>query len=179
MIQKDQTFQREVSGIRIEAKISPCSWMYKHIGLQLSLSAPGVGNAHARGKIAFDQATAEDAQKILDSVRIIPCKTCGKPAFDPKTVAGGPDGDCGVCRIAKIDAEIAVEAAKEQAKLKRMDAKYKKQGYTHRIEGWIHPATGDDRQISFWMKNPTEAQIKSELRKARSTVLDDYAVIEL
>ncbi|MYM92673.1 hypothetical protein [Duganella vulcania] len=57
----------------------------------------------------------------------------------------------------------------------KSDADHKSRGFTHRIDAWIHGG-GDDKLISIYMVSPTTKQIKNEIRRQGSAVLDDYSL---
>jgi len=105
---------------------------------------------------------------------------CGKPAFDPTSVSTNRGGKCESCFLSELRALLAQGQKKEQQKLARADSKFKKQGYTHRVDAWIHPASGgDDKLVSLYMVNPTDKQIQTELKKGNSCVLNDYKLTVL
>jgi hypothetical protein len=79
----------------------------------------------------------------------------------------------------QLRAELDESTQKENDEISKLDAKYKKKGYTHRVEAWIHPASGDDYSIAFWIQNPTVEEIQKVIRKKKSQVLDDYKMVEL
>ncbi|MBK3468754.1 hypothetical protein [Pseudomonas sp. MF6776] len=81
--------------------------------------------------------------------------------------------------MAELNAAFEKETKKEDAKLKRDDAKFKARGYTHRVHAWIHPASGSDYELMMWMINPTQEEITSELKKKKSVDTTDYKLIEL
>ena len=63
-------------------------------------------------------------------------------------------------------------------KLTARDKKMMQQGYTHRVEAWIHPPKGDDYPVvAYCMRKPDVSDISQILRK--SEVKTDYVVIEL
>lgn len=73
--------------------------------------------------------------------------------------------------LARLDAKIAAEDDRQNH-----DAK--KKGFTHRFNGWIHPTSGDDRQVSYYIVGePTLADVHRFLR--RSVVKTDYEVVLL
>lgn len=75
--------------------------------------------------------------------------------------------------IERLDREIAASVAKE-------DADAKQQGFTHKCEAWVHPASGDDRQVAFYQKGViTDADARAFLKRRRSQVLDDFKVTAL
>lgn len=61
---------------------------------------------------------------------------------------------------------------------KQNDASMKAQGFTHRVDAWIHPSSGSDYQKQQFFKNePTKAQLFIML--ASSEVKTDYKVTAL
>lgn len=164
------------------ATVSPCCWMHPNYGLQLKVELEGTGcQAFLHKKaLKYADATLKDALDMLAVVQVVPCKTCSKPAFDPTTIDTNRDGQCETCFMTALNAEYAKEEAKEQKKLARLDAKRKAEGYTHRVDAWIHPAQGgSDYQLSMWMQNPTTETIQNALKKERSVILTDYRTTPL
>lgn len=179
-ISKDQSFTAVYNGVEFIATIDPCSWMYPGYGVQLTAKLQNGSTGTLNNKpLSFDAASTCDVQKMLSGVRLLACKTCGDSCFDPATVKTNRDGQCNKCFMDQLRAELDADTQKENANIAKLDRKYKKQGCTHRIEAWIHPARGDDFSILFWMKNPTVEDIQTTIRKQKSTVLDDYKLIEL
>lgn len=165
----------------LTAEISPCSFMYPGYGLQLTVKIEGGGgNTIVQKKeIAIESATEDDCQDLLDTIQIVPCKRCGKPAFDPATCRTNRDGECEKCFMDALNAEFEKAQKKSEEKLKRDDAKNKKQGYTHRIMAWVHPPQGEDYQLVMYMQNATEQEIVKVLKRKKSTVTNDYQIIVL
>ncbi|MDG1581083.1 hypothetical protein [Pseudomonas sp. GOM6] len=164
-----------------KAEISPCSWMYPGYGLQFRVELESGDWTMVTNKaILFDDAEESHAMALIQELKVCPCKKCSQPAFDPSTCLSNRGGVCERCFLKQLRAECEAEQAKEEQKLKRKDARLKKQGFTHRIDAWIHPASGgDDYQVSIWMVNPTEKDIHKELRKLESCEVNDFKKIEL
>lgn len=163
-----------------KAKVSPCSWMYPAYGLQLQVTLENGSNAFVRDRsIMFADAVFDDAYKLVADVRVCACTKCGKPALDPATCETNRDAVCEACFLAQLRAELDADQKAEAEKVQKLDAEYKAQGFTHRVDAWIHPRRGDDLQISFWMVEPTAKRIVTELRKAGCTMQNDYQVFDL
>ncbi|WP_095158280.1 hypothetical protein [Pseudomonas sp. Irchel 3E13] len=179
-ISKDQSFTAVYNGVEFTATIDPCSWMYPGYGVQLTVKLQNGSTGSLNNKpLSFNTATTDDVQKMLSGVRLLACKTCDSSCFDPASVKTNQDGKCYSCIMRELRAELDADTQNENAEIAKLDAKYKKQGCTHRIDAWIHPARGDDFSISFWMKNPTVEEIQATIRKNKSTVLDDYNLVAL
>lgn len=179
-LEKGKTYTSQCNGVQITAEISPCSWMYPGYGFQLKVAlANGTWGMVLRKDLAFADATEQDIQAMLAGVKVIPCKTCGDDALDPDTVSNNQDSECNSCFTKPILAEIADHQAKIKAEIEKMDAQYKQQGCTHRVDAWVHTDEDGDRPMSFWMINPSKEAIQTVLRKARSVDLDDYTVTPL
>lgn len=172
---KKASVSREIAGAILTAEVSPCSWMNPTYGFQISVTmSEGGGKAYVHEKeLAFADATVGDMSRLLETIGVIACVKCGKPAFDPDTVRTNREKQCERCFMAKLNAEFEEGRKKEARRTAENDAKYKKQGYTHRVDAWIHRNDGDDVAVSYYMQDPTDAQIRAKLRKARSVVLDD------
>lgn len=74
--------------------------------------------------------------------------------------------------------------AQEEKKIQEADlqenAKAKLDGYLYRIDAWVHPSQGDDRQICFFSKEqPSDQEIAVILKKKRSRVLNDFVITKL
>lgn len=173
--------KRNVNGANLSLQVSPCSWMYPNYGLQVEIVIEGGGKAYLIDKtVMFASASEADLNRLFDKVEIVPCKHCGKPAFDPSSIDTNRQGSCEACFLKELQKEFDKETAKAQKKLAALDAKRRAEGFTHRVEAWIHPEQGEDRQLSIWFKgNPTPESIKKELVKAHSVVFDDYSIVKL
>jgi len=166
-------------GVLLTAQVAICSWN-SGAGVTLLIEFDGGGDVCVRDpQLAVEDATEADYQRMINSVKVIPCRTCGGPAFDPTVCDTNRDGECEACFLRVLDAELEQGLAKQAKKLAKLDAKAKAQGYTHRVEGWIHPVSGEDRQISLWLQNPTPAVIRAELKRSGSVDPTDYQLIEL
>ncbi|WP_426158087.1 hypothetical protein [Pseudomonas sp. TSRC2-2] len=180
MLSKTQKFTAIQGAVELTAEISPCVFMYPGYGLQLTVSIPKGGNTIvARKDIPIETATEQDCQALLESVRVLPCKVCQKPAFDPSSCSTNRDGKCESCFMTELNASFEKATKKAEDKLKRDDAKFKARGYTHRVQAWIHPPRGSDYELMMWMINPTPEEITAELKKKKSADPTDYKLIEL
>lgn len=186
---KGKTFTRVVDGHELKANISPASWMYPGYGLQLRVSLADAGGG-ASGGVAYlnDKAvdgsspTEEQVMNLFGKVGLCKCskRGCAHMAFDPATVKSNREGECEPCFMDKLNAVFVMEHEKESKKEAALDAKMKAKGYTHKVVAWVHPLRGDDYQlIMHTMGKPTDAYIKTELKKARSRIDTDYKIIEL
>lgn len=173
--------KRQIDEAELSATVSPASWMYADYGLQIAIRLENGGVAYLRREsLRFADATEADIRALLDGVHLVACKICGKPAFDPATVSTNRDGQCEACFMAALKAEFSAAQEKENRRLAKLDAKRKLEGYTHRVDAWVHPAAGgDDYLLNVWMINPTDDDIRAYLRRKHSRVLDDYRVIPL
>ncbi|WP_176000295.1 hypothetical protein [Burkholderia vietnamiensis] len=178
---KKESVSREVAGAILKAEVSPCSWMNSKYGFQIKVTmSDGGGNAFVHEKeLAFADATVGDMSRLLETIGVISCVKCSKPAFDPDTVRTNREKKCERCFMGELNAEFEKGREKAARRMAKNDEKYKKQGYTHRVDAWIHRDAGDDVAVSYYMKDPTDAQIQAELRKARSVVLNDYKLVQL
>ena len=166
--------------VELTAEVSPCCFMYGS-PLQITVRLPnGGGDTIVQNKdIAIKDATEGDCKSLLETVQIMPCKTCQKPAFDPSSCRTNRDGECEHCFMKKLNEEFDGFEKKYQAKLKKDDAKYKAKGCTHRITTWVHPTRGDDYQIIMWMTNPTAEEIVAQLKKKRGADTTGYQLVAL
>ncbi|MCK9987743.1 MAG: hypothetical protein AzoDbin1_04215 [Azoarcus sp.] len=170
------------NGAELTAEISPCCWMYPGYGLQVTVQMKDGGNVIKHRKdVIWEQATESQVIEFTESIGVCSCSRCGKPAFDPATCDTNRAGLCEHCFLSDLDAQHKKSKAKEEQKLKRRDAAKKRQGFTHRVTAWVHPeAGGDDYMVDLYCKGkPSAAQIKAELKKSGSRVLDDYQILEL
>lgn len=171
---------RIVDGVTLTAKVDPCAWMYENYGLQVSVFTDSGERIHRyRRDIKFHAATEDNVRALLDGVSLCACKTCGKPTFSP-AIAEHLKGECQACITAEADAQFAKQQNADSQKLAEMDKKFKAEGFTHRVDAWIHPsAGGSDRMISFYIANQPKNYIESRLRNEGSMVVDDYTLTAL
>ncbi|HCF4080915.1 hypothetical protein ACEP6V_21605 [Pseudomonas aeruginosa] len=162
------------------AEVSPCCWMYQNYGLQLKVELANGGHTFVHThKILFEEATVQQATELIGGLRICACSKCSSPAWDPSTLKTNRKGLCEACFIAEIRAEIEADQKEEEARLKKLDARRKAEGYTHRLDAWIHPAFSDDFQVTAWIQNPTEESVKKFLKDKGCTVQRDFSLIKL
>ncbi|KRP87418.1 MULTISPECIES: hypothetical protein [Pseudomonas] len=179
MLTPDQKFTAMRGDVELTAEVSPCCFMYGS-GLQITVYLPDRGRTYVLKKeIPIKDATEEDCHALLETVGVVPCKNCQKPAFDPATCGTTRDGECETCFLDKAMAKFNKSEKDFQEKLVKDDAKHKAKGFTHRVMAWVHPASGDDYQMIIWMVNPSDADIVAQLKKKKSTVTNDYKLIVL
>ncbi len=177
---KDLKVTRAVGDVVLTAEVSPCSWMYAGYGLQIKVTLPrGDFTIIHRKDIPIERATESDVRSLLETARIVPCKKCGKPAFDPSNSVPHQSGECQACELSKLRAELDEEQKAEAHRREKRDAEFKGKGFTHRVDAWIHPQAGDDYGVSFYTKNATEAEIRAHLKKEGSLDPTDYVVCQL
>jgi hypothetical protein len=174
-------------GVKLEAEIAPCVFMYPAYPLQITVTLhrhPGeyLGQAHAcdRTKTA-DTYTDASVERLLASVRISPCPRCSAPAFDPATIETNRGGLCEACFLGDLKAEWAEEEEAEQRKIADRDRRMKRKGMAVRVTAWIHSADGgDDYQVDWYFRAcPTPRRLRTLLLKERSAITDDYCIITL
>lgn len=176
-----------IHGHVLTVEVSPCCWMYQYYPFQVSYTAKD-GRSH--GVVADRQwkeatATSADVQTMLERhLHAELCEKCATPHLRNDTDAPKCDGSrlrfCEVCFLAKIKAEYEEEQKKEDAKIARRDKRKKAQGFTHKVLAVVHPAGGDDRVYDIYTKGrPSDAQMRDELRRLGSVVLDSYTITEL
>lgn len=174
----------ESHGTTFKVSVSPCSWMHKGYGFQFQFSAH---EGRSWGLIldksrAEATATRDDVQAMLDGLPSpAPCPVC-KNVF---VADQAPDTGkaythlCEKCRIVKLEAEWDQESAKERDREARKDKSMKRKGFRFKTIAWVH-AGGDDYALVMYSKlKPTDEEIKAELKKKRSRVLNDYSTVEL
>lgn len=175
-------YRRNVDGVLLRAQIEENVFIYRHhrLGIRVSMVSDDgtVLNACSvtDGSKTSHDYNSRDIESLLGKVKIIACKECGEPAFDPSAVETNRNGLCEKCFMDDLNKEFKKESEKERKKVAYRDAKKKAEGFTHRITAWIH-AGGDDRQVDFYTNaEPTKKQIQALIRKEGSRVLDDYTV---
>lgn len=182
-LSKNTVYTGTLKDIPYSAEVSPCSWMSPNYGLQVRVELKNhpaqCSWALAKNGLAIEQATPEDVEKLIQTMELIPCGTCSAMTFKPGPTGAHPKGICAHCALVEARKEMEASFAEDDKKLKKLDAKYKKAGSTHRIDAWVHPSSGDDSEIAMWMTNPTDEQIKTELKKAGCRVRTDYKVVKL
>lgn len=172
---------RSVGEITLTLAVSPCSWMYEGYPLQVSVEMTGGGTVYCVDRTKrFATASEQDLKDILDRVGVIPCKCCGKPAFDPATCDTNRSGVCESCFRSESEADLKKAVEQEEALRRKEDDKQRKAGCTHRVDAWVHPETGEDYPVILYLKTkPTARAIEAELQKHHSMVTDDYRITSL
>lgn len=86
MLTPDQKFTAMRGDVELTAEVSPCCFMYGS-GLQITVYLPDRGRTYVLKKeIPIKDATEADCHALLETVGVVPCKNCQKPAFDPAKV---------------------------------------------------------------------------------------------
>lgn len=182
MLDRQHTKTITVGDAFVTSSISPCCWMYPGHGLQIRVTLLNGGSAYIHDvEKPFDHSSEADVDRLLKQVRVIPCSRCGDHAFDPASVISNRNGLCEKCFLSDLDAEFAEAKAKEQAEITALNAKMLAEGYTHRVDAWIHPvAGGDDRQVSlYYIGKPSDRTVRRRLQMEGSSVLEDYVILPL
>jgi hypothetical protein len=177
-MRKDFKHTTECNGTQLTAEVSPCVWMYPAYPLQIRINMAGGGNAFKVHKgLTWGTATEEDVVALAESVSVCACSRCGKPAFDPATVETNRGGLCESCFMADLTATYQKEVEKEMQAVRAEDDKMRADGFTHKVEAWIHPAQGDDYQIDFYVTSrPLDDTIVAMLARRGSAVPSDYVI---
>lgn len=183
-------YEREwlVDGISMVARISPCSWMYETYGVQVHVSEAGHGSNGASIfevlKVPFAKATVGEVDAFVAGIQVC-WSACSTPGCTGRRLVGSrkkSDGGevCEPCFLRQLHKEFEAAAAKEKAREAREDVKKAGEGFTHKVEAWIHPkAGGDDRQVVvYWRGKPTDDDVKKLLRR-QSRVDSDFRVVAL
>jgi hypothetical protein len=174
-------------GLILEGEVSPCVFMYPGYPLQIRVTLrrkPGesLGDAYAvnRSKTAAT-ATEADAARLLEHIRIIPCRRCAAPSFDPNTIETNRAGLCESCFLRDLEAGFAEAQEAERQELAERDRRRKADGMMFRVSAWVHPeAGGADYPVDWYFAAaPTDEQVRILLREAGSAVLGDYRIIAL
>src|SRR5579871_5472336 len=146
-----KTKTREISDVILTGEVSPCVWMYG-TPFQIQVHMGDQKNLHSGGNITLqdkalnnDTYTEMDIVRLLAMVRIQKCKNpdCHNNAFHTDH-GSNREGECEQCFMTKLNAEIAAEQKKEDAKIARRDKQMKRKGMVVRVEAWVHPEEGGD-----------------------------------
>ena len=171
-------------GTTLLVSISLCSWMYPNYPFQIQVHIGETGDhtiASKRGLSAKD-ATEADVDALVASLTIVRCPRCQAQMFER---AGdqphNPEKLCSKCVLADLNQQFEDSKKSAEEKEKKEDAKMKAQGYTHRVNAYVHPtAGGDDYQVVFYgSPRPTKTAIKAQLQKLGSDVLDDFIITKI
>lgn len=174
--------RRTINGEVFEARVSPCCWMHHGYPLQITVTAVGcpdmLTTVSRRDKV-LATATELDIQALLDEMPHGICK-CGKVAirFQGEPNAVRPPR-CEQCHAEHGRKEWQAIAAKRAERRKQQDRQSKAEGYTHRVEAWIHPENDDDVCVVFYGRNPTAESVANELKRLGSTDTSDFVIVPL
>jgi hypothetical protein len=187
-IRPRKTYMRRLDGgIMLEGEVSPCVFMYPGYPLQLRVTlrrqrGESLGDAYAvdRSKTAAT-ATEADAARLLEPVRIVSCRRCAAPAFDPDTIETNRAMLCESCFLSDLEAEFAKAQEAERQELAEHDRRRKHEGMMFRVSAWVHPEQGGDDDLVhyYFAAAPTDEQIRALLGEAGSALIGDYRVIPL
>ena len=169
-------FTIDHAGTTVHCSISPCSWMHVGYGLQVQISlVPNAANAESVFTVNKSvEATVPPLSQLV---------TLGTAHARHWLKINGlaPLISARDTWAAKA-AGYAIERAKGQEAADKAQAaklaKYKAEGFTHHIVGWIHPRAGDDRMVEAFSKGePSTVSIRQVLRGC--TMKTDYNVTTL
>jgi hypothetical protein len=165
------------NGEQVFFSVSPCSWMYKHYGLQVKISLKEHA-VNAECEFILDKgidATDKPKQELDDAAKVMVEKWLGE---NGTTLLHEHVAKWKAAK-AKFDAEFAEEDARFAEQQKKDDKKHKAKGYTHRVDAWIHPTQGGDdyQTTTYFVGEPKKADIARLLRS--SEVKNDYSVTAL
>jgi hypothetical protein len=187
-IREVRTYVRALDGgVKLEAEISPCVFMYPGYPLQIQVTlrrhngeSLGVAYAVDRTKSA-ETGTPEDVRRLLAGIKTAPCPRCSTPAFDLTTVKTNRGGLCEPCFVRDWESDFAAIEQAERLKIAAHDRRMKQQGMTVRVTAWVHPdGLGDDYQVDWYFADPpTAAYLRKLLRAEGSTITDDYQITTL
>lgn len=180
---------RTIDNITLTAEVSPCVWMYQGYPFQIRVDMGDQQQPRSGGDIIIqDRAlnnatyTEADIQRLLDTVKIQPCKNsgCSNPAFHPDHESNRK-GECEHCFMTKWQAGWDAMQKKENAKIARRDKRMKQKGMVARVEAWIHPKHGgDDYMVDIYYSTmPATAEVEAVLRQKGSSVLNDFRIVTL
>lgn len=171
-------FTREHEGKTLKCYIPPCCYIYSNALLQVEIAWGNEQMSVKSKALLARDAKVSDALELVATISFACCSTCGTETFN-RLANIRPVVLCEKCRVEEINAEYRKNVAEEEQREKRQEAKLRAQGFTHKTVAWVH-AGGDDTQIVLYTKGaPTDAQIKRELAKRGSRVMDDYSTTEL
>lgn len=166
----------EHEGQQVFFSVSPCSWRNKNYGLQVKFST--VANAvNAESEFIRDKSfEASDKPKdVLDSAAK---ELVEKWLAENGTALLNEHVEKWGKTKAAFLADFAQEEKRAAAAQKRADTRYKKKGYTHRVNTIIHPSQGDDYEVvSYVSGEPSAKDIAVIMRK--SEIKTGYAVTAL
>lgn len=174
---------KQIGSATLEAEMSPCVWMNNGYPLQLTVKLENGGHlivSDPTSNVTYQTATESAMRALLDLVKVCECQRCNAPAFAPSNERPTRDGLCEKCFMGDLRKDLDAKQAKEEAAAEKRFAKAKKDGFTHVVIAWVHPTAGDDRCVEINCRGePTKRQIRAELKKLGSEVLDDFTVKKL
>jgi hypothetical protein len=185
MLKQTDSITLIIDGTEVSSWLPPYLWMYPNPTAKLAIDARIDGGKGGSARLTsdklFSEVTEGDVRELLAKTKIIQCKKCGKPAFDPSGMDTNREGMCEQCFLEKLNAEYKKAAAKESKRKAAKDKRMFTKGYRFRIEAWIHPAAGgDDYTLEMYsVGGMSKAEIQRELKKEGSRKLDDYTVTKL
>lgn len=164
----------EYKGDTIYWQVSPCSWMYPFYGCQVQLSLSPNPKNSASIFINDKAAAGFDYHKLCEYGSAMVRLWLG----DENVAALKHRAERSVVEEATLAAALEELLAEQQALPAEQDASYAAEGYTHRIDTWVHPAEGNDYQRTTYTRGePTKEVIDQIL--GDSVIKTDYSVTKL
>ena len=172
--------QYSVHGRTVEVSVDPCSSVWR---LQVSYAegrngVKGYSDGTVSCKITDKWPDRKMIQSALDEqTSAEKCIGCNKKFL--KETKCFRKGRCPSCHGAWCTAKFDQESAKERDDETKKDKSAKAKGFRYKALIWVH-AGGDDYQLVMYsVAKPSDAEIKTILKKKKSRVLNDYTVTTL
>lgn len=132
---------------------------------------PGCDGVRIRG------SRDTDPKSVAESMAVHGIKLTKKKAQEDADAARL----CEKCYLDRLNSEVKKSQAKRAKKDQLRDAKARAEGFTHKVEAWVHPEGGGDdyRMVAFTKGAPSKKWIENSLKKEGSRVLTDYRITAL
>lgn len=163
--------QIKFEGRAVYFEVSPCSWMNVGYGLQVKISSKEKPACNAES-IFINDKTVSGISEMPEETRD---EYARHAVIEYLKANGIAPLDAAVTNWAAAQAKYAEEDKKIAAREVQEAAKRKAEGYTHKVELWIHPRNGSDYQRAYFVKGePSKTWIAGKLRL--SVRKDDFSV---
>lgn len=174
----------EIEGLAVHACVSPMSWAHPDGKLQMAFTlGDGLWSEELVYQKPFANCSPLDAQSLIESFKkrlagggLAPCPECGARTWNRAVFpSASRDARCENCWRREWRAKWSDYRDLAQVEQAIHDLEMARKGFTHRLDGQVHPGRGAVRQLTLFLRAEiSEAEAAALLKQQGCKVQDDY-----